>query len=258
MNDVTFSALWIGPELGPMHAACLRSFGLAGARIKLYVYDRPTDVPENVELADANRILKSSRIFRHKASNSFAVFCDLFRYHLLRSTPEIYVDCDIYCLKPIRYADYIFGMEDENLIANGVLRIPPDSDLLKKMIHVASSPIVFPPWIGRRPAVKAIWRNMLGDGPTARHLPWGATGPNALTHYARQFGLMKHASPPTRFYPVGWQEVAKLFDPGLKLADVITGETDFVHLSNEVIRRESFGEPAKGCILYNLTRNITS
>ena len=241
-----------------MHAACLRSYARVGARIKLYVYERPIDVPSNVEIADANAIIRREKIFRHKKSNSYAVFVDFFRYVLLQKTNELYVDCDMFCLRKIEPAEYIYGYEDKQYIAIGILRIPSNSALLKKLIHIASFPLVFPPWMGRRQPLEAFGRNLLGDGPTARHLDWASTGPRALTYYANQLNLSHHASPVARFYPIGWREVAKMFDPNISLADVIDHNTDFVHLSNEVHRRENFGEPPKGSILYNLMHDIVA
>ena len=93
-------AVWIGGPLGSMHVACLKSFVRIGHRTVLHVYDDPTDAPAGVELADASKILPRERVVVHR-NGSYALFADIFRYKLLASGAEIYVDCDMYCVRPL-------------------------------------------------------------------------------------------------------------------------------------------------------------
>ena len=60
----TINAIWIGPGLGKLHIACLRSFLMRGHRVVLHVCEYLEDTPEGVELADANELLPRSRMFR--------------------------------------------------------------------------------------------------------------------------------------------------------------------------------------------------
>ena len=100
------NAIWIGPELGAVQVACLKSFLRHGHRVVLHCYEAPIDVPSGVELADASRLLPLSRLFRTKGS--LAPFADLLLYELLGAGLGLYVDCDVFCLRAIEDADYIF------------------------------------------------------------------------------------------------------------------------------------------------------
>ncbi len=232
----TCSALWIGRELGPLHACCLRSFGIVGIPLKLYVYDRPIDVPSNVDLADANVIVPKEKIFRHSTTGSYGVFADTFRYALLRATDEVYVDADVYCIRQIPNNDYIFGWEDDRLINGAILRLPPNSMILQRMINLTTNDIIFPPWVGRKTALLAVLKNLLGDGPTVKHLGFGATGPQALTYQIKELGLADLALPREHFYPVHWKNVQAFLSPKLTVRDIISPETTCIHMYNEILR----------------------
>src|SRR5687768_2878830 len=75
--------LWIGPSLGAVERACLKSVLRQGHRLALYCYREPIGVPDGVELRDAAEILPEHRIIRHK-TGSVALFANWFRYELQR------------------------------------------------------------------------------------------------------------------------------------------------------------------------------
>src|SRR5690554_3966845 len=108
MTQATINAVWIGPKLGPIHAACLRSFVRHGHRTVLHVYEQPTDVPDGVELADASELLPASRIVRYTRGGGLSLFSNLLRYEIQKNQLGVYIDCDCYCLRPLENADYIF------------------------------------------------------------------------------------------------------------------------------------------------------
>jgi mannosyltransferase OCH1-like enzyme len=231
------SALWIGTELGPLNAACLRSFGDVGMPLTLYVYDRPQDAPPNVELADANLIVPRDRIFRHAHRGSYAVFADLFRYRLLEERSTLWVDTDVYCVRPIRDEEMICGWEDGVLVNNAVLKLPAGSPVLRKMINVTTNPFFVAPWISRTEGLRAVAKHFIKGGPTASHMLWGVTGPSALTYYLKQAGLDHLARPPAEFYPVHWTQTEKFLSPGVRVHDLIDPSTSCIHLYNEMLRK---------------------
>ena len=123
------NAIWIGPELGPIHIACLRSFLRHGHRVVLHCYERPKGATNDIEIADANKLLPATREIRYRdclAGGGLSLFSNLLRYELLRAGLGLYVDCDVFCLRPIEDAEYIFGWETKKLINNAVLKIPAD------------------------------------------------------------------------------------------------------------------------------------
>jgi hypothetical protein len=168
----------------------------------------------------------------------------------------IYVDCDVYCLRPIEDAEYIFGREGilkGSSINNAVLKLPRDCPALAALSSIKDARDFVPPWekVRRRPLQ---WLR----GPAAvtplEDLPWGTTGPRALSYYAEKYGISRYASPVDRFYPVPWVHLELLFDPGLSLGELITHRTDAVHLyNNNQIKRlpEDIGLP-KGSPIWEM------
>jgi hypothetical protein len=229
--------LWIGPQLGPIAAACLRSFARVGHRLVLHVYDPPSDVPVEVELEDASRTIPRDRIFRHSKTGSFAAFADLFRYELLANGAGIYVDCDVYCVRPLQHSDYLFGLEDDSKLNGAVLALPPSSPMLEALRGIARTPGFIPPWFPRRRRIPLQLRKLVGAPQKVADMRWGAIGPEALTYYAREFGVADRACPPDVLYPLDFRRVSLLFDPDLSLADLVTKRTTCIHLYAEMIRR---------------------
>ena len=148
---VVINAIWIGPELGQVQAACLRSFLRHGHRVVLHCYERPKDTPAGVEIADATRLLPETRIIRH-ATGSLSLFADLLRYEILGAGMGLYVDCDVFCLRPIEDADYIFGLENSDRINSAVLKLPANCPVLAELRAIKNSPVFAPPWKQRKPA----------------------------------------------------------------------------------------------------------
>ena len=203
---------------------------LNGHRVVLHCYEEPSDVPEGVELGDASRFLPLSRLFRNKGDGSVSGFANLLRYELLGAELGLYVDCDVFCLRPIKDAEYIFGLEDFQYINVAVLKLPKDCPTLAALRTIKDTPDFWPPW--REDNRK---RRLFGK-PKPRGLgdfKLGTTGPHALTYYATQFRIDRFASPVDRFYPLHYRNAHLLTDPGLRLADLVTPRTDAIHLTRQ-------------------------
>jgi len=239
-------SLWIGPRLGPIGAACLASFAAAGHKVHLHAYEAPADLPAGVTLVDASATMPKSRIIRHRQTQSLALFSDMFRYRLLRNGADIYVDCDVYCLKPIEAGDHVFGFETDTQINGAVLGLPAGSRLLQALIAASEDPKFIPPWQPRRKQRWQRLRTRLGLHPGVAAMGWGTLGPKALTHYAKAFGVEHLAQPIDVFYPVDCKRVTALFDPGLTLGDITTRRTRCIHLYNEMMRQQ--GPDAACCV----------
>lgn len=238
----TANAIWIGPELGPLHAACLRSFLQHGHRVVLHCYKCPEDTPRGVEIADANELLPESRIIRHRKTGSPSLFTNLLRYEILGTNLGLYVDCDVFCIRPIADADYIFGWENLNSINGAVLKLPPECPALTALRSIKDTPNYVPPWHKPRKPRRLEW--LRGRAPTVslEDLPWGSVGPRALTYYAKLHGIDRFASPIDRFYPLHWSHVGQLFDSALSLKDLTTHRTDALHLYHSNFRHLRIGE----------------
>jgi hypothetical protein len=233
----TINSVWVGQKLGPIHAACLASFARHGHHVKLYCYDVPQDLPAGVEPVDAATVMPASKIIRYRAGGSLALFSNLFRYELLAVDPGLYVDCDVYCLKPIDDEDYIFGWERDDVINNAVLKLPPDSPALAGLREIGRTRVLIPEWVGPNRRTYYKMRAMVGMPVSISDMPWGTTGPLAVTWHIQQHGLDRLASPIDDFYPVHFDQTPNLFDPGLTIPDITTSRTRLIHLYHNRLQR---------------------
>jgi len=242
MPLAVINSVWIGPTLGLVHAACLRSFVRLGHRVVLHVYERPADVPDGIELADAAELLPASKIIRYSRGGSPAITADFLRYEMQREGLGLYVDCDCYCLKPIEDADYIFGLEATTFIANGVLKLPAGSPIVDDLCRLKDERALIPPWASAKRQLYYRWRARLGFPVKLQDLPWGYTGPFALTWYLKQYQLNQHASPIDDFYPVHAAQTSLLLDADLRIEDITTPRTRLLHLSNEKLKHTDLSQ----------------
>ncbi|WP_029351437.1 hypothetical protein [Bosea sp. 117] len=230
-------AFWIGAELGLISRTCLTSFVRVGHPVTLHGYQRPADLPTGIVFSDAARIVPPHRVTRHRATGSYALFANIFRYRLLEQCDGIYVDCDVFCLKPLEIDDYLFGYEDETTLNTAILRLPKDSALLRSLNEVSDDPAPIPPWMPPELRAELRQKAEVGQPTLLEDLPWGVIGPRALTWLAREHGVDRHALPVDVLYPVHYGAVDRLLDPELTVESLITPRTRCVHLFNEMLRR---------------------
>lgn len=227
--------LWIGEELGAVERACLRSVMRHGSSVALYCYGRPAGVPEGVDVRDAAAVLPESKVFTGR-NGSFAAFSDWFRYELLERGCGTWVDTDIYLLKPLDgRGAYLFGEESDGILNNAVLRLPADSPIVRLLLEPFRAAGI-PRGLTWRQRLPLQIDKLFRARTDLATLPWGSTGPLALTALAREFGLGSRALPSDAFYPVRWQDAAWVGNPAVKLQDMITERTVAIHLWNECIK----------------------
>jgi len=235
------NAFWIGRRLGALGRACLRSFLRHGHPVHLHVYEEPEDVPAGVVLHDGARIMPRSLAVPHRKTGSYALASDRFRYELMAAEAGIYVDCDCYCLGPLRSHDYMFGWESNEFIGAGVLKMPPDSDLLQALLHIFRTDGFIPPWLNESRQRRMRWRRLLGRPVELGDMPWGTAGPLAVSHYAKETGVADRAQPPDLYYPLSYYHARLLVDPHLTLDELITPRSEIIHLWNEYWRQAGIG-----------------
>jgi hypothetical protein len=230
-----FVTLWIGERMGPVERACLRSMLRHGHKVSLYCYAPVDGVPEGVELRAAAEILPAAAITRHH-SGSVALFSNWFRYELLRREAGIWVDTDVYMLAPLAEAPPIlFGWEDGTRIASGVLRLPPESPVLHELLGLFERQTL-PFWLPWHERALARLRRLRTGRTGVELMPWGATGPRALTALARKYGIAEQAAPPSRFYPVHYADADWILDPERTLVEMVAPDSVALHLWNELIK----------------------
>lgn len=180
-----FGSLWIGNPLSKVEQTALASFIYYGHSFTLFVYDMNIKVPNGVVKADANQIIPKSEIF--KVQNSYGPFADMFRYTMIKKTGLIWTDTDSICLRANwNFGEYIFGFEEEQRLANGILKMPQDSELIDFLID----------------------NSVKYD---KSKIVWSEIGPLLVTKGAKRFKVLRYAQPPEVFYPVHFWQWKKIW-----------------------------------------------
>jgi hypothetical protein len=239
--EPVINAFWIGDALDDTNAACLRSFVLAGHRVLLHCYGAPRNVPPDVEIFDASALMPKERIVYYKSNGSPSLFANLYRLKILEAGMGLYIDCDVFCLKPIPKADYIFGYQADTELNNAVLKLPADSIMLREALAMTEDPFYIAPWLSEKRRRRYRLRKAIGLPIHISHYGWGKLGPEAITYHAGKAGVMHHASPIDVFYPVHYGQVSMLLDPGLSLADIVTPRTLCIHLFDKMLKHRLQG-----------------
>lgn len=180
-----FGSLWIGNPLSKVEQTALASFIYYGHSFTLFVYDMDMKVPKGVVKKDANEIIPESEIF--KVQNSYGPFADMFRYTMIKKTGLIWTDTDSICLRSDwDFGDYIFGFEEDQRLANGILKMPQESDLINFLID----------------------NSVKYD---KSKIVWSEIGPLLVTKGAKKFRVLRYAQPPEVFYPVHFWQWKKIW-----------------------------------------------
>lgn len=250
--------LWIGSDLGRTERLCIVSFLSNGHPVHLHAYHDLAGVPEGTQLRDANEVVPFDvvKAWRNPKTGSYAVAADYFRYQLQKQGRGMWVDTDAVCLKPFDFeARFVAGLQWSGAIANGILYVDRNEPIVDELI-AAFRPGVVPRWMTPRHRLKFLAYALTGQRRLPSRYPWGTFGPTALTFLAKKHGLFDLALPPDVFYPHDYTQARWIFEPGGKIADILTERTVSVHLWNEKIREFKNMEPPSDSPLAELYRKF--
>ena len=153
----------------------------------------------------------------------------------------LYVDCDVFCLRPIPQADYIFGYQTDKELNGAVLKLPAGSGMLREALAMTNDPFYIVPWLSNGKRLSYRLRKAVGLPIHISRYRWGKLGPEAITYFAGKAGVLQHAAPIDVFYPVHYRQVSMLLDPGLSLADIVTPRTLCIHLFDNMLKEQLKG-----------------
>jgi hypothetical protein len=248
-------ALWVEGRLSWVERLCLSSARAVGHPVTLYTYRGVDGVPAGIDVADARTVTPFEQMLRHKGSHSWALGSDLFRFAMQRQGVGIYIDTDVYFLKPLPpvTGPVLFGWQKPGLINGAVLWFAPDSALLREIDAYLAQAYIVPHWIKWRKKVPYMLRKWLKLRPLRlEEYHWGVAGPRAITLAAAKSGLERHALPQAVLYPYGPKLAREAFDPASDVTRHFTAETCTVHLWNEVIRKFKNAPPPAGSFMARL------
>ena len=186
-----FATFWARGGLSAYEAACLASYTRHGYDITLYSYGEVTNLPPAVIRRPAGDIVdeKFTHGFRIKGVSSLSHFSDLFRYALFQKTSQIWVDSDMFLLRPIDIVlpQTLLVREDARTLCGAIMRIDHADGALATLVTRA-------------------------EAAASRDLVWGETGPNLLTTILGA-EIVAKAYGPQLFFPIHYDEFWKVFLP---------------------------------------------
>lgn len=248
-------SLWIGGGLGSIERLSLRSFVAHGHPVVLYSYGEVSGVPAGVEQRDAAEVLPRAMAETLRYRNgSYALFSNMFRMELQKRELGMWVDADVVAMRPMDLdGPFVVGRESDRFLNGAILKLSPDSPVLRDWLTTAASGKV-PPWLPFHRAPKAWLRQTLGGTIHPSELPFGTFGPKSITALAARHGLTGAAQPEPVFYPLHPREAVRLYDPTLALGSIVTEATRTIHLWNEKLGALKKTAPPEGSILSDLLR----
>ncbi|QPH55932.1 hypothetical protein [Pontivivens ytuae] len=239
MSDLPrVAALWIGGSLTWLEQLCLTSFVEIGHPTVLYTYGEVGGVPAGVEVRDGNEIMPDPEVHTHERSGSVALFSDIFRFHLMVQAPgTIWVDTDIYCVRPLPTGPHLFGYENDKGRLNGaVLALPPESEALALLLDLTSDPYRIPPFYGGEARKELEAAAAAGKPVHAGEMVWGVWGPVAITWAVKETGEVEHAAARPVLYPVHFADRTQFFKRPMLVERQVTPETLTVHIWGRIKR----------------------
>jgi hypothetical protein len=250
-------SFWHGPMTW-LERLCFASFVRQGHPVHLYSYNPIVGLPEGVELRDAAELIPRDRLIFYKGSGTPGIFADFFRVVLQRERRGIWVDADVYCVRPIvDPPEYLFGWEQSGSVNSAVLLLPPDSPLLDDLLTIferGPRPI-WEPYLPLLRRLEVAARRLAGDRVAPEYMQYGATGPMALTYYIKKRGLIDRVQPREVFYPVPYRGIPALMQPGSTFNGLVSSRTIAVHLWRSQLTERGQVEielPALGSALFDL------
>ena len=253
--------LWIGGPLSWMEQLCLKSFVDKGQKITLFSYEDIPNVPEGVIRRDGREIIDTDDFIKYEQKNSFALFADWFRLHMIHQCPSmIWIDTDVYCHRPMDYeSDYVFGFElpGEHRVNNAVLGMPADSEMLKQVLEFTEDRHSIAPFLPKKRQETMRKAAEKGKPVHITEQPWGVWGPMMVTHYVHSLALQRHVQPLNAFYPITFRERHKFMRKESLAAGLITEETTALHLwasNKRQLGNNHDGLPPKGSYLEKLVK----
>ena len=217
----------------------MQSFLDAGHHVVLYSYEDIGNVPDGVERRFAGEVLPEEGFLVHERTGSPALHSDLFRYRLLEKSDRlIWADTDAYCNQRFRPVDgHLYGWESEHHVNGGVLGLPSHSPTLQALLDFTRDEFAIPPWEKRWKRKEWQAAKDAGNPVHAGEQRWGVWGPHAVTHFLGVTGEIERALPQVALYPYSFRFRRKLVRSGIDHSDVITNETQSIHLYGRRIRK---------------------
>ena len=111
--------------------------------------------------------------------------------------------------------------------------------MFSHLVSYCERPFQLKKWDDFKVTLKKLYGYII-KGSSSDYIPWGLTGPIALTGYVKHLKLTEYAVGKKYFYPVETNEWKKMFYADK--SELELENTFFLHLWNEQLRREKINK----------------
>lgn len=249
MKPTIVSFFW--GELSRLEWVCLNSFVKFGFDVHLYTCAQMR-VPSGVELKDAGAYIDCCDIKFYgrgagSGKGSPSLTSNIFRYRILSdSKSTCWVDTDMLCLSEFSIdGNYLYGIERDRIVNSAILGVGENGDI-KGLFKCLSDYVADPFKLYYSDHPKVFLKKLLArlKGRTSwEDVPWGVTGPLAVTSMLNRLKMRGLAEPARSFYPIPFKHASLLFEPmGDDEYEAIFSEAKACHLWNEVLRHQGINK----------------
>ena len=220
MDICTF---WHGARLRDVDRICLASMIMTGQRVKLFAYAPIENVPEGVELHDAETILPQAAFRRLDPAypdleNKLTIvqFSDIFRIMLMKHRQGVWLDTDVFLLKQFHPdpARPYFARENRFRVGVSALYFPPDHPVIAEFDNYMAGDYPLPRWLGiRRGLLRPFWYRLTGQPVTPASIGITIFGNDGISRLAKKYGIFKNAAPQKNFYYWVGKQATRIYDP---------------------------------------------
>jgi hypothetical protein len=229
---VTF---WQGSQLGRVRRLCLLSQVKLGYRVTVFTYGHINDVPDGVVVADAEPILPLTFANRIRPQHPAGIdwrtviqLSDFFRIRLQRLGRGLWLDSDIYLLRPIEIDPErpYFAWESLLRVGNSALYLPAMHPIVTAYENLMTQDVLFVNGLLPYHQLIGYWRRIVHrESFVPADIRTGLYGPATLTALAWRHGALRfagkrksfylvHARPERFFEPSDFESI--ISDPGVK------------------------------------------
>jgi len=224
MDICTF---WFGDNLRFIDRVCLASQVMSGQRVKLYSHKPVKNVPAGVELCDAEPILPLATLKRldptfpdFKPSRTIVQLSDFFRIMLMKYQQGVWLDTDVYLIKPFvpDKGEIWLARENRQRLGVSALYLPPDNPIIAEfdnyLDNILNRANPVPPWLGfkKRCLVPSLLR-LKGKPVTPNRLGITIFGNDGISRLAKKHKFFNQAKPKNHFYYWTGHKAERIFDP---------------------------------------------
>jgi hypothetical protein len=212
--------LWVDGPFRPIDRLCVASMVHAGQKVRLFSYGHVPNAPAGIQTEDARSILPEhfTGLVKRGVFN-MGQFSDLFRIALMKQARGVWLDTDIYLVKPFSPdpAKPFLAWENEHRLGVAALYLPADNPVIGEfdsyLADFLAGRRVLPNWLGfRRRVLRPLYYKAIGKKLVPAKAGITIYGNDGITRLARRHGFINLSAPKETFYYWASADCMKLYD----------------------------------------------